>query len=102
MTVTVTVRYADRTLRVEVLKNAPASCPAVLTLMGHGRSNAELAQTLTLSEATVKTHVASNLRQTEPPRPRTGRRPGLRDRPRHPGRSAIRVRGTKDIGAVQG
>ncbi|MEU9375452.1 response regulator transcription factor [Streptomyces sp. NPDC048255] len=30
----------------------------VLTLMGHGRSNAELAQELTLSEATVKTHVA--------------------------------------------
>ncbi len=30
----------------------------VLTLMGHGRSNAELAETLTLSEATVKTHVA--------------------------------------------
>jgi DNA-binding NarL/FixJ family response regulator len=26
--------------------------------MGHGRSNAELAETLTLSEATVKTHVA--------------------------------------------
>ncbi|MFJ8014393.1 response regulator [Streptomyces sp. NPDC096339] len=30
----------------------------VLTLMGHGRSNAELARELTLSEATVKTHVA--------------------------------------------
>jgi DNA-binding NarL/FixJ family response regulator len=30
----------------------------VLTLMGHGRSNAELAAELTLSEATVKTHVA--------------------------------------------
>jgi len=30
----------------------------VLTLMGHGRSNAELAEALTLSEATVKTHVA--------------------------------------------
>jgi DNA-binding NarL/FixJ family response regulator len=30
----------------------------VLTLMGHGRSNAELAAALTLSEATVKTHVA--------------------------------------------
>ncbi|GIG63314.1 DNA-binding response regulator [Longispora fulva] len=30
----------------------------VLTLMGHGRSNTELAQDLTLSEATVKTHVA--------------------------------------------
>ncbi|MGO4460655.1 response regulator [Streptomyces sp. M-16] len=30
----------------------------VLTLMGHGRSNAELAGELTLSEATVKTHVA--------------------------------------------
>ncbi|HEX6355607.1 response regulator transcription factor [Actinophytocola sp.] len=30
----------------------------VLTLMGQGRSNAELAETLTLSEATVKTHVA--------------------------------------------
>ncbi|MFF3620692.1 response regulator [Streptomyces sp. NPDC002467] len=30
----------------------------VLTLMGHGRSNAELARDLTLSEATVKTHVA--------------------------------------------
>ncbi len=26
--------------------------------MGHGRSNAELARELTLSEATVKTHVA--------------------------------------------
>ena len=30
----------------------------VLTLMGHGLSNAELAGELTLSEATVKTHVA--------------------------------------------
>ena len=30
----------------------------VLTLMGRGRSNAELAGELTLSEATVKTHVA--------------------------------------------
>jgi DNA-binding NarL/FixJ family response regulator len=29
----------------------------VLTLMGRGRSNAELAEDLTLSEATVKTHV---------------------------------------------
>jgi len=29
----------------------------VLTLMGQGRSNSELAQLLTLSEATVKTHV---------------------------------------------
>lgn len=30
----------------------------VLTLVGHGRSNSELAGDLTLSEATVKTHVA--------------------------------------------
>jgi len=30
----------------------------VLTLMGRGRSNAEMADELTLSEATVKTHVA--------------------------------------------
>jgi len=30
----------------------------VLTLIGRGQSNAELADTLTLSEATVKTHVA--------------------------------------------
>jgi DNA-binding NarL/FixJ family response regulator len=30
----------------------------VFTLMGHGLSNAELAEELTLSEATVKTHVA--------------------------------------------
>jgi DNA-binding NarL/FixJ family response regulator len=30
----------------------------VLTLLGSGRSNAELAEELTLSEATVKTHVA--------------------------------------------
>lgn len=47
---------------------APASHPGldvltprereVLTLMGHGLSNAELAQEFTLSEATVKTHVA--------------------------------------------
>lgn len=32
----------------------------VLTLMGHGRSNAEPARELTLSEATVKTHVAGS------------------------------------------
>ncbi|WP_327251147.1 response regulator transcription factor [Streptomyces sp. NBC_01244] len=47
---------------------APASHPdldaltprerEVLTLMGHGLSNAELAREFTLSEATVKTHVA--------------------------------------------
>ncbi|ONI90093.1 DNA-binding response regulator [Actinosynnema sp. ALI-1.44] len=30
----------------------------VLTLIGHGRSNSEIADDLTLSEATVKTHVA--------------------------------------------
>jgi len=30
----------------------------VLTLIGHGRSNSEIAEDLTLSEATVKTHVA--------------------------------------------
>ena len=30
----------------------------ILTLLGRGRSNAELAEALTLSEATVKTHVA--------------------------------------------
>ncbi|MGW6932736.1 response regulator [Lentzea sp. NPDC054927] len=30
----------------------------VLTLVGHGRSNSEIAADLTLSEATVKTHVA--------------------------------------------
>ncbi|WP_086664829.1 response regulator [Lentzea kentuckyensis] len=30
----------------------------VLTLVGHGRSNSEIADDLTLSEATVKTHVA--------------------------------------------
>ena len=30
----------------------------VLTLLGRGLSNTELAQALTLSEATVKTHVA--------------------------------------------
>nr|WP_042197517.1 response regulator transcription factor [Kibdelosporangium sp. MJ126-NF4]CEL23021.1 DNA-binding response regulator, LuxR family [Kibdelosporangium sp. MJ126-NF4]CTQ90160.1 DNA-binding response regulator, LuxR family [Kibdelosporangium sp. MJ126-NF4] len=30
----------------------------VLTLIGHGRSNTEIAEDLTLSEATVKTHVA--------------------------------------------
>jgi DNA-binding NarL/FixJ family response regulator len=30
----------------------------VLTLVGHGRSNSEIAGDLTLSEATVKTHVA--------------------------------------------
>jgi DNA-binding NarL/FixJ family response regulator len=30
----------------------------VMTLIGHGRSNSEIAEDLTLSEATVKTHVA--------------------------------------------
>jgi DNA-binding CsgD family transcriptional regulator len=43
----------------------------VLTLMGRGLSNAELARVLTLSEATVKTHVA-----------RIFTKLGLRDRPR--------------------
>ena len=57
---------------VERFANGPSTPPAVhrdlaaltprelevLTLMGHGLSNAELAIELTLSEATVKTHVA--------------------------------------------
>ncbi|WP_328607490.1 response regulator transcription factor [Amycolatopsis sp. NBC_00345] len=57
---------------VERFASGPVAAPAVhrdltaltprelevLTLLGRGRSNAELATTLTLSEATVKTHVA--------------------------------------------
>ncbi|MFD3679388.1 response regulator [Streptomyces sp. NPDC058613] len=50
-----------RTATAAVHRDLAALTPRereVLTLMGHGRSNAELARELTLSEATVKTHVA--------------------------------------------
>uniref|UniRef100_A0AAU2JIB3 Response regulator transcription factor n=1 Tax=Streptomyces sp. NBC_00049 TaxID=2903617 RepID=A0AAU2JIB3_9ACTN len=51
----------DRTTTATAHRELAALTPRereVLTLMGHGRSNAELARDLTLSEATVKTHVA--------------------------------------------
>lgn len=51
----------DRTKAPAIHRDLTALTPRereVLTLMGHGHSNAELAETLTLSEATVKTHVA--------------------------------------------
>jgi DNA-binding NarL/FixJ family response regulator len=51
----------DTTKRPAVHRDLTALTPReleVLTLLGRGRSNAELAGDLTLSEATVKTHVA--------------------------------------------
>jgi len=50
----------------------------VLTQMARGRSNAEIAAQLYLSETTVKTHVTRILAQ--PPRPRPSCRPRLRNR----------------------
>jgi DNA-binding NarL/FixJ family response regulator len=54
----------------------------VLRLVGRGLSNAEIAEFLTLSEATVKTHVARIFAKLE----LRGRRARLRDRPDHPRR----------------
>ncbi len=54
-------RFATGTRRPAVHRDLAALTPRereVLTLLGRGRSNAELAADLTLSEATVKTHVA--------------------------------------------
>jgi len=54
-------RFATGTQRPAVHRDLAALTPRereVLTLLGRGRSNAELAADLTLSEATVKTHVA--------------------------------------------
>lgn len=65
----ITRRLVERCASASAARGgAPASHPdlhaltprerEVLTLMGHGLSNAELAREFTLSEATVKTHVA--------------------------------------------
>jgi DNA-binding NarL/FixJ family response regulator len=54
-------KFTTGTPRPAVHRDLTALTPReleVLTLMGRGRSNAELAADLTLSEATVKTHVA--------------------------------------------
>jgi len=54
-------RFASEGQRPAIHRDLAALTPRereVLTLMGRGHSNAELATELTLSEATVKTHVA--------------------------------------------
>lgn len=53
----------------------------VLTLLGRGLSNTDLAAELTLGEATVKSHVARIFAKLGAPGPRPGRGGRLRDRP---------------------
>jgi DNA-binding NarL/FixJ family response regulator len=73
---TVTRRLLDRFAQSFPSEKAPASLEAlttreleILRLVAGGRSNAEIAEQLVVSEATVKTHVSSVLRKL-----------GLRDR----------------------
>jgi DNA-binding NarL/FixJ family response regulator len=68
----------------------------VLRLVARGLSNREIAGKLFLSEATIKTHLASSHAEARPARPRPGGRTRLRVRPR-PTRRARRLRGARDV-----
>src|SRR5262249_54763262 len=70
---TATRRLLDRFLATDLLPAAPAGSldqltereREVLTLLARGASNAEIADLLTVTEATVKTHVSAVLRKLE-------------------------------------